>query len=909
MATSLELQFIDESYQKLTQITGSVLSDGTGSAITNLNLTASNAVSASYAVTASYALNGNTSTVSASHALNADNAISSSYAVSASYALSASVEIIKEVSSSYADRAGEAISSSYAVSSSHALLADQSLLALDALQATYATSSGVAVTASLAIHSQTADLATVATSALTSLTATSSLSAVSSSHAVQANSALSASTSLLAITASFALNGNTTNTGSFITTASVSNATITYTKGDGSVFSNTVDNVVSASYAATASVLLGSIVSSSYAVSASHALNADSSISASHAVIADHSDTTDEVIVNVKNTSGIDLVKGVPVYATGVTGENINIASASNTSAATMPAIGVLGVDLSNNATGTAVVSGKIIGVNTNGFTAGKNIYVNSDGDFTQTKPTGSGLIQNIGVVGKVNASDGEILIQGAGRSNDLPNITENYVWLGDSNGVPQAVASSSLLVSSASTAISASHAIIADSSLTANTATSASFATSANTASFLPSTTRLNITDITASNATFSSASIGYLTTTSGSATIIGQQYIILNSDSPTARFAGIKVYDSGSGLTGSFEWDSVDDNWIQVETNGTSAGFLTGISGSKGSEAYPTLNTLLKGTGNQTTQNSSIVDNGVNVTTTLPISASGGIIGSLTGNASSATTAISASHAVQADSAITATSSTTTISSSHALNADNAISASHALQANNSSTATTATSASHAVQADSSLTAISATSASHAVQADSALTANSSTTSTTAATASYVAGANVDGTVASATSASYALTSSVVLEPGQGALKTGDLTFENSFAEVYGSEDVPLTAATITFSATSSPKIGASAVIFHSSSAAPTVVSGSYSISKESGVYDPQQLNIISFTYLGNSDFIQTTIGTTSGIITNNTDTYTTSPKVDHIVSLTQAEYNLISGSANVNTLYITL
>ena len=316
--------------------------------------------------------------------------------------------------------------------------------------------------------------------------------AANADNALSASTSLSSSTSLFAITASYALN-DTTDTGSFITTASVVDATITYTKGDSTAFTNTIDNVISASYAATASVLLGSVVSSSYAVSASHALNADSSISASHAVIADHSDTTDEIIVDVKNTSGIDLVKGVPVYATGVTGENINIASASNTSAATMPAIGVLGADLSNNATGTAVVSGKIIGVNTDGFTAGKNIYVNSNGDFTQTKPTGSSLIQNIGVVGKVNASDGEILIQGSGRSNDLPNITENYVWLGDSNGVPQAVASSSLLVSSA------------------------------NTASFLPSSTRLNITDITASNASFTSASIGYLRTTTGSAISIG--------------------------------------------------------------------------------------------------------------------------------------------------------------------------------------------------------------------------------------------------------------------------------------------------------------------------------------------------------------------------------------------------
>ncbi len=127
-----------------------------------------------------------------------------------------------------------------------------------------------------------------------------------------------------------------------------------------------------------------------------------------------------------------------------MTGDNINIASASNDSSTTMPAIAVLGEALTNNASGKGVVNGKIIGVDTDGFTAGRNIYVNANGDFTQTKPTGSALIQNIGVVGKVNVTDGEIVIQGSGRSNDLPNILEGYAWVGDSDGVPQAVLTSS---------------------------------------------------------------------------------------------------------------------------------------------------------------------------------------------------------------------------------------------------------------------------------------------------------------------------------------------------------------------------------------------------------------------------------------------------------------------------------
>ncbi|MDH3568361.1 MAG: hypothetical protein OEM61_13530, partial [Desulfobacteraceae bacterium] len=242
-------------------------------------------------------------------------------------------------------------------------------------------------------------------------------------------------------------------------------------KGDGA----NITGVISASYATTASFALNSQpqVSSSYAVSASHALQANNSltattatsashavqadssltaISSSHALQADHSETTQEVIINVKNTSGGIIAKGTPLYATGVTGENINVSPAVNTSAATMPAIAVSQVQLATNAVGEATVTGRIIGVDTGGFTPGKNIYVDN-GNFTETKPTGTALIQNIGVVGKVDGTDGEIVIQGSGRTNDLPNIAENNVWLGDVNGVAQAVASSSIIPTTANTA------------------------------------------------------------------------------------------------------------------------------------------------------------------------------------------------------------------------------------------------------------------------------------------------------------------------------------------------------------------------------------------------------------------------------------------------------------------------
>ena len=206
-------------------------------------------------------------------------------------------------------------------------------------------------------------------------------------------------------------------------------------------------------------------VSASYAISSSHAVDADTTISSSYAVSSSHAINADiaieaeDLIITVKNISGGTLAKGTPVHAVSVTGENVDVIIASNDNASNMPAIGLLSADISNNAAGPCIIAGRDIGLDTSGLIAGSSVYVGVNGVLTSVKPTGSALIQNIGTAAKINASDGEIIIQGAGRTNDLPNIQENYLWLGDANGVPQAVISSSIVVDNA---VSSSYALSA---------------------------------------------------------------------------------------------------------------------------------------------------------------------------------------------------------------------------------------------------------------------------------------------------------------------------------------------------------------------------------------------------------------------------------------------------------------
>jgi len=136
------------------------------------------------------------------------------------------------------------------------------------------------------------------------------------------------------------------------------------------------------------------------------------------------------------NNTGSTITKGSAVYVSGHTTET-QVADADNTSASTMPAFGIAKDDIANGATGTIVISGEISGVDMSAFSVGDELYVGTAGALTATKPTGTALIQKIGKVTKAAAS-GELLVIGAGRTNDLPNLPDGNIWIGDSSGVPQ---------------------------------------------------------------------------------------------------------------------------------------------------------------------------------------------------------------------------------------------------------------------------------------------------------------------------------------------------------------------------------------------------------------------------------------------------------------------------------------
>ena len=170
-------------------------------------------------------------------------------------------------------------------------------------------------------------------------------------------------------------------------------------------------------------------------------------LQAGNGVALDYDDANNELTISSEDTeitayngTGGTLSKGTVVYQSGVQGQNISVAAASNNSASTMPAVGIVIADIADQATGQIALAGLVRHLDTSGFTAGDVLYVGASGALTATKPTGeANLIQNFGRALKINGSSGEILVLGAGRSNDTPNLDDGNVFIG--NGSNQAVA------------------------------------------------------------------------------------------------------------------------------------------------------------------------------------------------------------------------------------------------------------------------------------------------------------------------------------------------------------------------------------------------------------------------------------------------------------------------------------
>ena len=132
-----------------------------------------------------------------------------------------------------------------------------------------------------------------------------------------------------------------------------------------------------------------------------------------------------DIVIDCRNSTGSQILAGTPVYVIGYYSANGKalIAPARSDDSTKMPAIGVLNSTIDDGNEGTVGVMGVVSQINTNSFEVGETLYVGPTGGLTNVKPSGdSELIQNLGRVLRKDASQGKIILLGAGRTNDVPN-------------------------------------------------------------------------------------------------------------------------------------------------------------------------------------------------------------------------------------------------------------------------------------------------------------------------------------------------------------------------------------------------------------------------------------------------------------------------------------------------------
>ena len=166
----------------------------------------------------------------------------------------------------------------------------------------------------------------------------------------------------------------------------------------------------------------------------------------------------DDVTVNIPDAYVIEDVqlasavsKGTALYISGPAhgSGRPTVDIADSTDSTKMPVVG-LALENYSAGEGKIIVTGVLDDVDTSntnipGGTLGNVIYVDNSGvdnNLTGTKPTGTDLIQNVGIITKSGAN-GSIQVSCIGRINDLPNLPANNIWIGSANGVASNVSNS----------------------------------------------------------------------------------------------------------------------------------------------------------------------------------------------------------------------------------------------------------------------------------------------------------------------------------------------------------------------------------------------------------------------------------------------------------------------------------
>ena len=156
--------------------------------------------------------------------------------------------------------------------------------------------------------------------------------------------------------------------------------------------------------------------------------------------------TSPNVVVQVRNTTGATLTKGTAVYISGATGQvptvTKAIASGDPTSAQTL---GVMSADLGNNTNGNVTIIGLVTEIDTSAYTDGAQLYLSptTAGTLTATKPYAPNHLVYVAIVEYAHAIHGKLFVkvQNGYELDELHNVYaqtpsngQTILWNGTTN-------------------------------------------------------------------------------------------------------------------------------------------------------------------------------------------------------------------------------------------------------------------------------------------------------------------------------------------------------------------------------------------------------------------------------------------------------------------------------------------
>ena len=122
---------------------------------------------------------------------------------------------------------------------------------------------------------------------------------------------------------------------------------------------------------------------------------------------------TTQTDVYCKNSSGYQIDKGMVVRITGSIGDNPLIVTASwGSEMGSANTLGIATETIANDAFGMVITEGVLLGVDTQGMTAGQLIYLGANGAFTTTVPTPPSHSVRLGEVLRVQQNAGSIYVR-----------------------------------------------------------------------------------------------------------------------------------------------------------------------------------------------------------------------------------------------------------------------------------------------------------------------------------------------------------------------------------------------------------------------------------------------------------------------------------------------------------------